>query len=371
MFYWHRLLIAAAVVVIALVLARVVDKALGRRVMAPEAATRYRVVRRAVTTTIVFVGVLSALLVIPQVRAIAGGILASSAVIGLIIGFAAQRTIGNAIAGLLIAFSQPVRLGDRVIVDDVTGTVEEIGLTYTFIRASDDTRLVIPNEKLASDTIRNLTIRSTENVAEITVQVSLQQDLDRLVEALRAQRRRRVSRRRRAGIVVAALGVLVAVILVTVGFGGAIAYQKGCSLSSLRPFSVGQNTFVYAADGSRLGSIPSGGRNRQKVPWRKISPWMVKATVAVEDRRFWEHGGIDPIGITRAFWADVSQGRVVQGGSTITQQLVRNLYISRERTFTRKLREACLAVKLAQSWSKRRILTAYLKQIYYGRLTYA
>src|SRR5216117_322034 len=187
MFYWHRLLIAAAVVVIALVLARVVDKALGRRVMAPEAATRYRVVRRAVTTTIVFVGVLSALLVIPQVRAIAGGILASSAVIGLIIGFAAQRTIGNAIAGLLIAFSQPVRLGDRVIVDDVTGTVEEIGLTYTFIRASDDTRLVIPNEKLASDTIRNLTIRSTENVAEITVQVPLQQDLDRLVEALRAE----------------------------------------------------------------------------------------------------------------------------------------------------------------------------------------
>jgi small-conductance mechanosensitive channel len=187
MVYWHRFLIAAVVVVITLVLARIVDKALSRRAMAPEVATRYRAARRVVVMTIVFVGVLSALLVIPQVRAIAGGILASSAVIGLIIGFAAQRTIGNAVAGVLIAFSQPVRLGDRVIVDDVTGTVEEIGLTYTFIRAPDDTRLVIPNEKLASDTIRNLTIRSTENIAEITVQVPLQQDLDRLLDTLRAE----------------------------------------------------------------------------------------------------------------------------------------------------------------------------------------
>ena len=184
---WHRPVIAAAAVVLAVALAKLADRALGRKEFAPEAATRYRTVRRVVITTIVFVGVLSALLVIPQVRAIAGGILASSAVLGLIIGFAAQRTIGNAVAGVMIAFSQPLRLGGRVIVDGVEGTVEEIGLTYTFIRASDDTRLVIPNEKLASDTIRNLTIRSTEKVAEITVQVPLQQDLDALLDALRAE----------------------------------------------------------------------------------------------------------------------------------------------------------------------------------------
>ena len=187
---------------------------------------------------------------------------------------------------------------------------------------------------------------------------------------LRAQRRKRVSRRRRVGIFAGVSGVVIAIMLLTVGFGGAIAYQQGCSLSSLEPFSIGQNTFVYAADGSRLGSIPSEGRNRQKVPSSKISPWMMKATVAIEDKRFWQHGGIDPIGITRAFWADVSEGKVVQGGSTITQQLVRNLYISRERTFTRKLREACLAVKLAQSWPKQKILTAYLNQIYYGGQAY-
>jgi small-conductance mechanosensitive channel len=184
---WHRLVIAAAAVVLAGALARLADRALGRKELAPEAVTRYRTVRRVVITTIVFVGVLSALLVIPQVRAIAGGILASSAVLGLVIGFAAQRTIGNAVAGVMIAFSQPLRLGDRVIVDGVEGTVEEIGLTYTFIRAPDDTRLVIPNEKLASDTIRNLTIRSTEKVAEITVQVPLQQDLDAVLEALRTE----------------------------------------------------------------------------------------------------------------------------------------------------------------------------------------
>jgi small-conductance mechanosensitive channel len=186
---WHRLVIAAAAVVLAVVLAKLVDKALAQRELAPEAMTRYRTVRRVVMTTIVFVGVLSALLVIPQIRAIAGGILASSAVIGLIIGFAAQRTIGNAVAGILIAFSQPLRLGDCVIVDGVEGTVEEIGLTYTFIRATDETRLVIPNEKLASDTIRNLTIRSTEKVAEITVHVPLEKDLDAVLDSLRSETR--------------------------------------------------------------------------------------------------------------------------------------------------------------------------------------
>ena len=187
MYSWHRLLTAAIVVVATFVLAWLVDKALSRRELAPEVATKYRTVRRVVMSTIVFVGVLSALLVIPQVRAIAGGILASSAVIGLVIGFASQRTIGNAVAGILIAFSQPLRLGDTVVIDDVEGVVEEIGLTYTFIRTGDDDRFVIPNEKLASDTIRNLTIRSTEKVAEITVQIPLEADLDAALDVLRLE----------------------------------------------------------------------------------------------------------------------------------------------------------------------------------------
>src|SRR3954467_3044454 len=136
--FWERAVIAAGAIVLAGLVARLVDKALTRTTLAPEAATRYRVVRRGVMSTIVFGGVLSALLIIPQVRAIAGGILASSAVIGLVIGFAAQRTLGNAIAGILIAFSQPLRLGDTIVVDDVEGTVEEIGLTYPFFRTGRD-----------------------------------------------------------------------------------------------------------------------------------------------------------------------------------------------------------------------------------------
>ena len=171
---WLRFVIAGAAILLAVLLAKLVDRALSQRELAPEAATRYRTVRHVVITAIVFVGVLSALLVIPQVRAIAGGILASSAVIGLVTGFAAQRTIGNVVA-------------DWVVFGDAEGTVEEIGLTYTFIRAPDNSRLVIPNEKLASDTIRNLTIRSTEKVAEVTVPVPLEQDLDALLDALRTE----------------------------------------------------------------------------------------------------------------------------------------------------------------------------------------
>jgi small-conductance mechanosensitive channel len=147
--------------------------------------TRYRVVRRSVTTTIMFVGLLTALLVIPQVRAVAGGLLASSAVLGIVVGFASQRTLGNFVAGLLIAFTQPLRLGDHVVVEDTEGTVEEIGLIYTFVRTENGDRLVIPNEKLASDTIRNSTIRSREKVAEISLQVPLGQDLGAIVDRLR------------------------------------------------------------------------------------------------------------------------------------------------------------------------------------------
>ena len=76
---------------------------------------------------------------------------------------------------------------------------------------------------------------------------------------------------------------------------------------------------------------------------------MPKATVAIEDRRFYQHGGVDPRASRAPLVADIQAGKVVQGGSTITQELVRNLYLSRERTFKRKLTEACLAIKLSRS----------------------
>src|SRR5579859_7029207 len=106
--FWHRIVIAAVVFAAIWALERVVDLWLRHKTLPPEAVTRYRVLRRTISATILFVGLFSALLVIPQVRAVAGGLLASSAVLGVIIGFASQRTLGNFVAGILIALSQPV-----------------------------------------------------------------------------------------------------------------------------------------------------------------------------------------------------------------------------------------------------------------------
>ena len=182
---WSNVVTALAVIVATLVAARLIDRRMAKRELAPEAITRYMILRRSVTAAIVAVGILSALLVIPQVRAVAGAILASGAVIGLVVGFAAQRTLGNFIAGLLIAFTQPLRIGDQVEIGGGEGVVEEIGLTYTFIRTRDDVRLVVPNEKLASDTITNASIVSREKVAQVTLQVPLDKDLSAAVDALR------------------------------------------------------------------------------------------------------------------------------------------------------------------------------------------
>jgi penicillin-binding protein 1A len=185
---------------------------------------------------------------------------------------------------------------------------------------------------------------------------------------VRSRRRRAKPRRRgRALAFVAALAVLAAA---GIAAGAAVmTFAPRCDLSALRPTKIGQNTFVYAADGSLLGAIPAV-RNRQVVSLSRMSPWLPRATVAIEDRRFYEHGGVDAEGIARALWRDVKAGEVVEGGSTITQQLVRNLYISNERTVERKVTEACLAVKLDGRRSKRWILAHYLNSVFYGNLAY-
>jgi penicillin-binding protein 1A len=187
---------------------------------------------------------------------------------------------------------------------------------------------------------------------------------------MRRRNRRDRNRRRRRGIVITfVLFLLVLLIVAAVGIGSGTAFSASCDLSTLRPAPIGQNSFVYAADGSLLGSIPAE-KNREPVSLNRISPWLPKATVAVEDKRFYQHGGVDYVGIARALWRDVSAGKVVEGGSTIAQQLVRNLYIGRERTFERKLKEACLAVKLSRRYSKDHILREYLNTVYYGNHAY-
>lgn len=197
------------------------------------------------------------------------------------------------------------------------------------------------------------------------------QDQDFLLAAIRRKRRRkRLDRRKRFGRL-AATGILtILTALVISGFTGAAVWMNSCDLDSLRPVNVGQNSFVYAADGSLLGSIPAE-KNRQPVDLADTSRWVARATVAIEDRRFWSHGALDYAGIVRALFANIREGQVVQGGSTITQQLARSLYIKKpSQTFSRKATEACLAIKLARERSKRWILQTYVNQVFYGNRAY-
>jgi penicillin-binding protein 1A len=191
---------------------------------------------------------------------------------------------------------------------------------------------------------------------------------------LRLQRRRRQRQtKKHRGRKVALLFVLLILLLAIAGgvasLGGASEINKRCDLDNLRPVAIGQNTFAYAADGSFLGTIPAE-KNRTPVPLDTVSPYMRQGILAIEDRRFYEHGGIDVAGILRAAWADIRAGKVVQGGSTITQQLVRNLYIGKEVTLERKVTEACLAIKLNSRWTKDKILEEYLNQVYFGNHAY-
>ena len=195
---------------------------------------------------------------------------------------------------------------------------------------------------------------------------------DDLEHVLRRSRRRRDrtrgKRKRRTTLIFVVLLVIVLAVIAS-SVGAVARFRSDCDLKELKAVQIGENSFVYAANGSLLGAIPAE-RNRTPVALWRVSPWMGKATVAIEDHRFYEHGGVDYEGIARAAWKDLSAGHVVQGGSTITQQLVRNLYISKERTLKRKLKEACLAIRLSRARSKDWILGQYMNQVYYGNHAY-
>src|SRR3954471_681454 len=196
-------------------------------------------------------------------------------------------------------------------------------------------------------------------------------DLERLLLARHARLRRR--QRKRRGIVLflaLLLAAVIALTLATVAFTGRQILLTTCSLSDLRPLSLGENSFLYTNNMRLLGVVPSA-TNRQPLPLRRMSPWLPQATVAIEDARFWQHGALDYQGIARAFYQNLSNGHIVQGGSTITQELVRNLYIGHpQRTLSRKVREACLAEKFFDSHARKQILGDYLNQVFYGRHAY-
>jgi small-conductance mechanosensitive channel len=132
----------------------------------------------------VVIGVALGLMQFAAVKRAAAGVLASSAVLGLIVGFAARQTLANCIAGILLAATQPIRIGDLVQFEGQAGVVEDIRLTYTYLRAEDNRRIIVPNERLASSTIENFTIMDPRVEVEVQIGLPLEADPARALEAL-------------------------------------------------------------------------------------------------------------------------------------------------------------------------------------------
>ena len=186
-------LTAAATVVLALIVAKLADRAIARRGqrigeavtggdLSPVATTRLVLIRRLVFAVIVILGVAFALAQFPSINRLATGILASSAVLGLVVGFAARQTFANAIAGVLLAITQPIRIGDLVTFEEETGEVEDMRLTYTYIRLDDGRRLIVPNERLAQSSIVNHTVVDPRVQVQVSVRVPPGADVDRALE---------------------------------------------------------------------------------------------------------------------------------------------------------------------------------------------
>lgn len=161
-------------------------------------------------------------------------------------------------------------------------------------------------------------------------------------------------------------GVLLVTAIAAVGYP--IIASDLPDVGNVNAIAKRQTTIVYAADGSPLSMLYQ--QNRTIIPLSKISPKIRSAIVAVEDERFYKHGGIDYWGILRAIFRDVTSGELAEGGSTITQQYVKNAYFSQERTLTRKVKEAILSYRLEKNYSKDEILEKYLNTIYLGDGTY-
>jgi penicillin-binding protein 1A len=188
--------------------------------------------------------------------------------------------------------------------------------------------------------------------------------------ARRTRRRRRTSHTSKRKKLMVPLGAVLAAALVAGGVAvswAVNAYESAPPLSSLKPVQKGRSSAIYDADGTLIGFIRASNI-RQPVPSRALPQDLEDATVAIEDRNFFEHGALDYAGIARAVWKDLlAGGKPVQGASTITQQLVRNLYIQNpEDTLERKIKEARLAEEEEEAHSKSWILTSYLNTAPYG-----
>jgi len=182
-----------------------------------------------------------------------------------------------------------------------------------------------------------------------------------------APRRRRAGRGILRGL--ARIGVLLLLWAVIIG-GGVLGYFA-LTLPDTSQLTVAErrpSATILAADGSLLTTF--GDLFGQPLTLQEMSPYLRKAVIATEDRRFYSHFGIDPFGLMRAAVADLTAGHVVQGGSTITQQLAKNLFLTPERSLSRKIRETLLALWLEHRFTKDQILEIYLNRVYLGAGTY-
>jgi small-conductance mechanosensitive channel len=186
---------AGITLAVAFVIAQVVDRAIAKRgeqvselvtrgELSPAAQTRLRLIRRLVYAVILVVGIAIAAAPFDELSSIAKGILASSALLGLVIGFAARQTLANGIAGILLAITQPIRIGDLVTFEEETGEVEDMKMTYTYIRLGDGRRLIVPNERLAQSSVVNHTIAERRVQVEVSVWVPVDADLDKAMELI-------------------------------------------------------------------------------------------------------------------------------------------------------------------------------------------
>ncbi|MEC0130160.1 MULTISPECIES: transglycosylase domain-containing protein [Paenibacillus] len=161
------------------------------------------------------------------------------------------------------------------------------------------------------------------------------------------------------------LAALIILFVLTTGALLGYLYQK-----DLPPISDDVRSKLFDSRGNILATFTSDGRSREPVKLSQISPLLIEATLAVEDRKFYEHSGFDLKGMARAVLVNLEEGNRSQGASTLTQQLARNLYLSHEKTWTRKAKEAVYTMQLEMKYSKDEILNMYLNNIYYGHGAY-
>src|SRR5215212_5546197 len=184
----------------------------------------------------------------------------------------------------------------------------------------------------------------------------------------RQARQRRKRRNSSTGPIFLILGVTAAVVAIGIAsvVGYVVSIASGApSIDRLKPIDPGETSVVYAANGSKLGYIESDVI-RTPIPGSTIPQVVKDATIAIEDERFYKHKGVDTEGVIRAAIKNLESGKTVEGGSTLTMQLVRTLYITRERTFKRKVHEAKLAEELENLHDKKWILDKYINSVPYG-----